>query len=94
MFDHMRQAGRLMLCGALAVLVPSSAAAEPLAYDLAAVAVPAAVAAPAPAPAPQATRDVTATLSNIHVTRELQIAHWLHPGEFAWDAEAAAVSGR
>lgn len=93
MFDRMRKTARLALCAALAALVPSSATAEPLAYDLAA-AVPAAIAAPAPAPAPQATRDVTATLLNIHVTRELQIAHWLRPGEFAWDAEAAAARGQ
>lgn len=91
MLYRMRKAARLALGAALAVLVPSSAAAEPLAYDLAAVAAPA----PAviPAPAPRATRDVTAALSSIRVTRELEIAHWLRPGEFAWDAEAAAAPG-
>ena len=95
MFDRMRKTARLALCAALAALVPSSATAavpaEPLAYDLATVAAP--VPAATVASAPATTRDVTATLSSIHVTRELQIAHWLRPGEFAWDAEAAAVSG-
>ena len=92
MFDRMRKTARLVFCAALAALVPSSATAEPLAYDLAAVASPAPAAAVGPAPV--ATRDVTATLSSIHVTRELQIAHWLRPGEFAWDAEAASVPGQ
>lgn len=86
--DRLRNAARLALCAALAALVPSSATAEPLTYDLAAVETPRAVAV---APAPS--REVPATLSSIRVTRELAIPHWLRPGEFAWDAEAAASAG-
>lgn len=88
MFDQMRMAARLVLCAALAVLVPSSALAtppgQPLSYELAS----------APPPGPVATRDATATLSSIRVTRELAVPQWLRPGEFAWDAEAAAAQGR
>jgi lipoprotein-anchoring transpeptidase ErfK/SrfK len=92
MFDRLRVTARLALCAALAAMVPSSASAtvpaRPLAYDVAAAT------APVPAPGTAPTRDVTATLSSIHVTRELAVDHWLRPGEFAWDAEAAAVPGQ
>lgn len=40
-----------------------------------------------PTPAP------TASLSNIHVTRELEIPHWLQPGEFVWNDESAPATG-
>ena len=93
MFDRTVKAARLMLCAALAAMVPSSALAtpaQPLVYDLAVVApAPAAPTVPAPAPA----RDATASLSSVRVTRELAVAHWLRPGEYAWDADAAAVPG-
>lgn len=98
MFDRMRITARLALCAALAAMVPSSAVAaapaQPLAYDLAAVATAPVATAPVAAPAPAPTRDVTATLSSIHVTRELAVDRWLHPGEFAWDAEAARAPGQ
>lgn len=47
---------------------------------------PRAAAAPETMPAPAPTRaSATATLSSIHVTRELEIPHWLRPGEFVWN---------
>lgn len=99
MFDRIWQTARLGLCAALASMVPSSALAVPpgsrLTYDLSAAATPPATPATAPPAMSRqaAAREVTAALSSIHVTRELQIAHWLRPGEYAWDAEAAATPG-
>lgn len=99
MFDRILMAGRLALCALLAAMVPSSAVAaapaQSLAYDLAILATAAPAPAPtaAPASAPTPARDATASLSNIRVTRELAIDHWLQPGEFAWDDEAAAAPG-
>src|SRR5688500_19951433 len=29
---------------------------------------------------------------NLRITRELAVPNWLQPGEFAWDAEAAAAA--
>ena len=82
----------MALCAALAAMVPSSAwPLASVAYDLAAVATPAPVAPTVPAPA--RARDATASLSSVSVTRELAIEHWLRPGEFAWDSDAAAVPG-
>jgi lipoprotein-anchoring transpeptidase ErfK/SrfK len=93
MFDRMVKAARLALCAALAGMVPSSALAtppvQPLAYDVAAVTAPASPPASAPA-----AREATAALSSIRVTRELAIPHWLRPGEYAWDAQAAALPGQ
>jgi len=43
---------------------------------------------PAPAPAPSPPRAETASLSGIVVRRELDIPHWLRPGEYAWTDEA------
>ena len=37
--------------------------------------------------------DPTATLSTIRVTRELDIPHWLGPGEWVWNAEGAPAQG-
>ncbi len=56
-------------------------------------AVPAARAPAAPTRAQASVATPTATLSSIHVTRELVIPHWLHPGEYAWDEEAASAAG-
>ena len=44
--------------------------------------------APAPAQAPAAA-DRPARLSDIHVVRELDIPHWLEPGQYVWNDEGA-----
>ena len=35
----------------------------------------------------------TATLASIHVTRELEVPHWLEPGQYVWNDEGAPASG-
>jgi lipoprotein-anchoring transpeptidase ErfK/SrfK len=44
-------------------------------------------------PTPNRARNATAILSSVHVTRELEIPHWLRPGEFAWTDQAVPASG-
>ena len=93
MFDRMRKAARLALCAALAAigaLLGRWPSRSPTIW-LPSPPQPASARADAGAQSRRATS--TATLSNIRVTRELAIAHWLRPGEFAWDAEAAAAPG-
>ena len=52
--------------------------------------------APAPVlPAAAPTRaSATAMLSAIRVTRELQVPHWLRPGEFVWNDDDAPRTGQ
>lgn len=46
-------------------------------------------------PAAAPTREsATATLSTIRVTRELQVPHWLRPGEFVWNDDDAPRAGQ
>jgi len=45
--------------------------------------------APVRAPARASVATATATLSTIAVTRELDIPHWLEPGQYAWNDEGA-----
>ena len=47
----------------------------------------------APASPQGRARNATAILSSVHVTRELEIPHWLRPGEFAWTDQAVPTSG-
>lgn len=42
-----------------------------------------------PAPAPAADTDRPARLSDVHVVRELDIPHWLEPGQYVWNDEGA-----
>ena len=35
----------------------------------------------------------TATLASIHVTRELEVPHWLEPGQYVWNDEGAPARG-
>ena len=58
---------------------------------------------PAPAPTPsrasarsRATASVataTATLASIRVTRELDVPHWLEPGQYVWNDDGAPAAG-
>ena len=80
---------KLISFGAVAALVmqgaPTLAPAETVSTPAVAP-VRAAVATPAATPASTPT---TARLSTINVVRELNIPHWLPPGEYVWDAEGA-----
>ena len=52
-------------------------------------------AAPVALPASAPTREsATAMLSSIRVTRELQVPHWLRPGEFVWNDDDAPRTGQ
>jgi lipoprotein-anchoring transpeptidase ErfK/SrfK len=46
-----------------------------------------------PSPAPDHGLSATAILSSVQVTRELDIPHWLRPGEFVWTDQAVPASG-
>lgn len=80
---------KLMSFGAFAALVMQGAPTLAPAETVAAPAVAPARAAPAPVEAPIPAPTATARLSTINVVRELDIPHWLPPGEYVWDAEGA-----
>jgi lipoprotein-anchoring transpeptidase ErfK/SrfK len=46
-----------------------------------------------PSPAPNHGLSATAILSSVQVTRELDIPHWLRPGEFVWTDQVVPDSG-
>jgi lipoprotein-anchoring transpeptidase ErfK/SrfK len=88
---------RLVLVAASAAILLQTAPALVSARDRVAEPAPARAAAAAPTspptaqapPTPAANPDAPATLSTVRVVRELDIPHWLGPGEFAWNDEGA-----
>lgn len=84
--------GRKMLAAMLAVVVLIGApalvtATAGSAQTRAALTIPLGEPVPVAATVPR-----PADIESIRITRELPITHWLPPGEFAWDAEAAAAA--
>jgi lipoprotein-anchoring transpeptidase ErfK/SrfK len=51
-----------------------------------------AVSLPVPAAATPARDTRPIDVTRLRITRELPVTHWLQPGEFVWDAEAAAAA--
>ncbi|MGZ8282016.1 MAG: L,D-transpeptidase family protein [Allosphingosinicella sp.] len=90
---------RLVMVAASAAVLLQTAPALVSARDHATASAP--VAAPRPAtpqpaatPDPASTATATATLSSIQVRRELDIPHWLPPGEFVWNEAGAPARGQ
>jgi len=61
--------------------------------EAAPVPAPASVRASAPTRATASVATATATLASIHVTRELEVPHWLEPGQYVWNDDAAPAAG-
>jgi lipoprotein-anchoring transpeptidase ErfK/SrfK len=99
-------ASAMILLQAAPALVSARESAEP---PLADASEPLGIGAPAPSTSSEAAlgpslahdhesgtpepRSATAILSSVNVTRELDIPHWLRPGEFAWTEQAIPQEG-